>query len=160
MALIDNSVRALERVGPVDLAPFSVRIVPRSDAMATTPYIPEEDVFEERPDGRRIKIAAAGVPMPYARAVQLGLIKPTKGTGPTEIKSQPELDQLQAEHDAEQAALNAQLADQETERVNAQAAEAMQASTGDPHAQAPSVEQAEQEQAERDAVAGKGSRKR
>lgn len=126
--------------------------------MVTTPYTPEEDVFEERPDGRRIKIAAAGVPVPYARAVQLGLIKPTKGTGPSEIKNQAELDQIQAEQNAEQAVLNAQLVAEETERVNAQAAAAMQASTGDPHAQAPSVEQAEAEQAERDVLAAKSKK--
>jgi hypothetical protein len=97
------------------------------------PYIPEDDITETLPDGRVIQVAAKGTPVPHPRAVQLGLIKPTKASGPTEVKNQ--------------AALERVIADQEAARVNAQAAQAMQENTGDPEAVAPSVAQTEAEQA-------------
>lgn len=124
-----------------------VSAMARIDTTANEPYIPEEDVTETQPDGRVIQVAAKGVPISYARAVQLGLVKPTKNAGPSEVKTQADLDQLLTEKDAEIVALRQQLADRATEQVNAQAAQAMQENTGDPKAQAPSVAEAEAAQA-------------
>lgn len=50
------------------------------------PYIPEHDVHERLPDGRRVLVARAGVPMPYSRAVQMGLVKRPAPAGPVEVK--------------------------------------------------------------------------
>lgn len=111
------------------------------------PYIPEEDITETLPDGRVIQVAAKGTPVPYPRAVQLGLIKPTKASGPTEIKNQAALERVIADQEAEINVLRQQLIDQEAARVNAQAAQAMQENIGDSEAVAPSVAQAEAEQA-------------
>jgi hypothetical protein len=61
-------------------------------------YIPSEDIKGKTEDGREYLIAAAGVPVPEARAKELGLIKEpqpqgpseTKVAEPTETKSEPE----------------------------------------------------------------------
>lgn len=49
-------------------------------------YIPDQDVTQVLPDGRTIIIAPAGVPVPEARAKELGLIKDPQPQGPTETK--------------------------------------------------------------------------
>lgn len=97
-------------------APATIREV----VMPEETYTPEHDVTKELPDGRTIQVAAKGVPVSMARARELGLVKDAQQAGPSETK-----------------------ADAETERVNAQAAAAEQENTGNPDADAPSVERAE-----------------
>lgn len=141
-----------------------VSAMARTDPNANEPYIPEADVTETQSDGRVTLVAPKDVPIPHSRAVALGLVKPTKSAGPSEVKSPAALEQALADKDTEIAALRQQLAQQETERVNAQAAQAMQGNTGDPNAQAPSVARAEAEQAtaqeaeQRQAAGGKAKK--
>lgn len=56
---------------------------------ANPPFVPEADITETLLDGRTIQIAARGVPVPYAEAVRLGLVKVEAPTGPTETKPRP-----------------------------------------------------------------------
>lgn len=40
-------------------------------------FIPDKDIIDELADGRRVQVAAAGVPIPRADAIRLGLVKPS-----------------------------------------------------------------------------------
>jgi hypothetical protein len=51
-------------------------------------YIPSEDIKGTTADGREYLIAAAGVPVPEARAKELGLIKEAQPQGPSETKAE------------------------------------------------------------------------
>jgi hypothetical protein len=51
-------------------------------------YIPTEDIKGTTADGREYLIAAAGVPVPEARAKELGLIKESQPQGPSETKAE------------------------------------------------------------------------
>jgi pyruvate/2-oxoglutarate dehydrogenase complex dihydrolipoamide acyltransferase (E2) component len=69
--------------------PRSAQATPgRSPMMATTsPYVPESDIYETLADGRVVLVARAGVPVPIARARQLGLVKDAVPAGPTNVKT-------------------------------------------------------------------------
>jgi hypothetical protein len=40
-------------------------------------FVPDKDIIDELADGRRIQVAAAGVPIPRADAIRLGLVSPS-----------------------------------------------------------------------------------
>lgn len=54
--------------------------------MRQTHYTPEHDVIVVDKGGHKRIVARAGVPMPIAQAIALGLVKPKVRQGPSEVK--------------------------------------------------------------------------